>query len=201
MDSDFTSILDDAYFCAFREAWEKLRSGNNVPMRSDVRLQDFARFAPDLLLYELKSPNDLRCRLMGSSVSDRVKLQSMDINWLDLVASDMRAAGENWWNSLSETPCAGIMQYSTAFIDGTNRLSRCLLLPVKHSSGSTMLLGMTKASNVYLVGEPREQIVVSADCFQGQYIDIGFGLPKGTDERLHTKLMAPEILARLLWSD
>lgn len=201
METDFTSVLDDDYFYAFRNAWESLRSGDSIPFRSEVRLQDFARFAADLLIYELKEPSDLKCRLMGSRVSERVKPQSMDANWLEFVASDMLQAGLNWWTTLTGTPCAGVMQFSTAFLDGSNRLARCLLLPVKHSDGSIMLMGLTKASSVFRVEEPRDKIIVSADCFQTKYIDIGFGLPMGQPEQSDDKPIDPTILARLNWAD
>ena len=201
METDFTSVLDDNYFCAFRDAWESLRSGGSVPFRSDVRLQDFARFAADLLIYELKDSSDLRCRLMGSRVSERVKLQSMDVNCMELVAPDMQDVALNWWGTLTSIPCAGLMQFSTAYIDGSNRLSRCLLLPVKHTDGSVMLMGLNRASSVFRVEEPREKVIVSVDCFQTKYIDIGFGLPAGQPERSDDKSMDPVILERLTWFD
>lgn len=197
MDTDFTKLLDDSFFGRFFLAWQTLRTGEGLPSRKDVRLQDFAPFAADLLMYELISPSHLRCRLMGSRVTDRVQMSGPDINWLDHVAPDMRRAGERWWQALVNTPCAGMMQYSVAHMDGTNRMSRCLLLPITQSEGQVMLLALTQASSVYRVDDTRDQLQISEDCFQTCYLDIGFGLPPGQEVVEHHKSPGRTILERL----
>lgn len=197
MDSDFTSAMADERVSAFFEAWQKLRLDNAIPERSAVRLQDFAPFAADLLMYELTSPSDLHCRLMGSRISERVGHGGPDVNWLDLVSPDLRPAGEVWWSTLTSQPCAGLMQFSTGFLDGSNRLARSLLLPVKQSEDRIILMAISMPSNVYRVDEPREQLIISADCFQTKYLDIGFGLPVGIPAEQTHKTLDEGVLRRL----
>ncbi|MBO6505298.1 MAG: PAS domain-containing protein [Kordiimonadaceae bacterium] len=197
MNSDFTSLLEDPFFSAFFQAWDDLRANGKIPHRSDVKLQDFAPFAADLLMYELHSPTDLRSRLIGSSVVERVKFQGSDINWLDLVCPSVRDAGELWWNSLFSTPCAGVMQFSTRFLNGTNRLARAMLLPIIGPDGQTLLLTLNKATAVFRVDDASDTILISADCFQTLYIDVGFGLPAGQPARIDSKPADPEVLTSL----
>ncbi len=197
MNSDFTSVMADERASAFFEAWQKLRVGNAIPERSAVRLQDFAPFAADLLMYELKSRSDLCCRLMGSRISERVGSGGQDVNWLDLVCPDMRPAGAIWWNTLISQPCAGLMQFSTGFLDGSNRLARSLLLPLEQSEGKIILMAISLPSNVYRVDEPRTQLNISADCFQTKYLDIGFGLPVGIPAEQTHKTLSEDVLIRL----
>lgn len=202
MNSDFTSVMADERVSAFFEAWQKLRAGKDIPERSDVRLQDFAPFAADLLMYELKSSSDLRCRLMGSRVSERVGIGGPDVNWLELVCPEMRSSGEVWWNNLVSLPCAGLMQFSTGFLDGSNRLSRSLLLPIQQPSGEQpepkiILMAISLPSGVYRVDEPRKQLIISADCFQAKYLDIGFGLPGGIPAEQTHKTLDEDVLTRL----
>ena len=190
-------MLEDPLFSSFFQAWEKLRTNGSVPNRSDVKLQDFAPFAADLLIYDLYSPTDLRSRLMGSRVTERVKFHGNDVNWLDLVCPSVRKAGELWWNSLINTPCAGIMQFSTRFLNGTNRLARAMLLPIIGPEGQTLLLTLNQATNVFRVDDAEGKILISADCFQTLYIDIGFGLPAGQEARVDSKTIDQDVLVSL----
>lgn len=197
MNRDFTSMLDDPLYVSFFEAWKSLRKGGGIPHRSDVKLQNYAQFAADLAIYELKSPTDLRSRLIGSHVSDRVKTHGAGLNWLDLVNAPMRAAGETWWNALFKTPCAGIMQFSTGFLNGTNRLGRSMLLPVVQANEEILLIALMQATAVYRVDEPRDQLVISHDCFQTQFVDIGFGLPQSLPPRTDSLPMDEAVLVSL----
>lgn len=178
----------------FYDTWQKLRVGGDLPTRKSVSLRDFAPFASDLLIYEMPEPGYLGCRLMGSHVSDRVKIYNADINWLDLVAPDMREAGNIWWGNLFNTPCAGVMQFSTGFLNGTSRLSQALLLPVQQKPGEIQLLGLSNASVVYASGDARDQLVISHDCFQTKYIDAGFGVPSGVAEATDHKVVGDDVL-------
>ena len=190
MDIDFTQIVNEYSFRKFFDAWTQAREGDAVPTRKAISLRDFAPFVSDLLIYELPAPDNLCCRLMGEHVSDRVKIYNRDINWLDLVADDMRAAGIKWWRNLFQTPCAGLMQFSTGFLNGTNRITRAYLLPIQHAPDVVHMLGLATASDVFEAGEPRDSLIISDDCFQTKYVDIGFGLPKNAPEAQDHKLLA-----------
>lgn len=191
---DFTQLVENEYVRRFFGAWQKLRIGGDLPTRKSVTLRDFAPFAADLLIYEMSAPGHLRCRLMGSHVSDRVKIYGPEVNWLDLVAPDMREAGNIWWSNLFSTPCAGVMQFSTGFINGTSRASQALLLPVRQGPDEIQLIGLSNASGVYAADEARDQLIISYDCFQTKYLDVGFGLPAGVAEREDHKVLDDEIL-------
>jgi len=189
MDTDFTKVITESSFRDFYDAWQQARDGDAVPTRKAIKLRDFASFAADLLIYELPEPEVLRCRLMGSHISERVKSYSPDINWFDLVAEDMRRPGIIWWGNMFRTPCAGVMQFSTGFLNGTSRVSRALLLPIEHAPGVVHLLALASASDVYDVDDRRERLIISQDCFQTRYIDIGFGLPETVPEAQDHKVL------------
>lgn len=193
MEKDFTQIVDAVLFRRFFEAWQKLRVGDALPARKAVSLRDFAPFAADLLIYELPTPDFLNCRLMGSHVSDRVKIGNADLNWFDFIVPDMVEDSKIWWGSLFSTPCAGVMQFSTGFLNGTSRISQAMLLPVQTEQGQIHLLTLSNASSVYAAGEPREKLIILHDCSQVKSIDVGFGLPDGIPERIDYKVLDADI--------
>lgn len=199
MEKDFTRAVKGASFRRFFECWQAARVGNDLPTRKAITLRDFAAFASDLLIYEMPEPGVLHCRLMGEHISNRVKIYDREINWLDLVADDMRPAGVVWWSNLFTLPCAGMMQFSTGFLNGTNRISQAYLLPIQHAQGEVHLLGLAAASLVYADGEPRDRLIISDHCFQTKFIDIGFGmpddLPDASDHKVLNKVWADEVFA------
>ncbi len=199
MYKDFTHAIDDDLFRLFFAIWQKARDGDAVPMRKAITLHEFAPFAPDLLIYEMHASDDLRCRLIGSRISDQVQTHFPGINLFDLVADDMRETGKVWWGNLFGTPCGGLMQFSAGFLNGTSRISRVLLLPITHAPGVMHLLALAKTSEVYDVGVPRDQLIFSHDCFQTQYIDIGFGLPANVPEAQDHKVLDEAIGDRIFF--
>lgn len=76
-------------------------------------------------------------------------------------------------------------------------MARSMLVPIIGPEGQTLLLSLNKATGVYRVDDAVDKILISADCFQTLYIDIGFGLPDGQPERKDTKTIDPEILTML----
>lgn len=189
MVEDFTRTVHEFSFRRFFDSWQAARVGDDLPARKAITLRDFAPFVSDLLIYEHPQPGILQCRLMGEHISDRVKIYNRHVNWLDLVADDMHVAGTAWWSSLFAVPCAGVMQFSTGFLNGTNRISRAYLLPIQHAPGVVHLLGLASASDVYETGNPREKLIISEHCFQTKYVDIGFGIPADLPEASDHKVL------------
>lgn len=181
MSTDFDSILSRDLFPDFMTAWQAARKGGAVPLRSDIRLQEFARFADSLQIYELKDRLDLRCRLMGSRVSERVQQVGPEDNLFDFFGDASKDIGEKWWNGMASAPCGGIMCFSTHYASGARREVPSLVLPMKGTDGSALFLAFNQLPRKLDYKEPREKLTIADDVFEGKFIDIGFGLPEGVE--------------------
>ncbi|WP_262694616.1 PAS domain-containing protein [Kordiimonas aquimaris] len=181
MSKDFDSIIERELFPDFIAAWQAARKGNAVPLRSDIRLQEFAKFADSLQIYELKSRLDLRCRLMGSRVSERVQQVGLEDNLFDFFGEASKKVGEKWWNGMASAPCGGIMCFSTHYSSGARKEVPSLVLPMTGSDGGVLFLAFNQLPRKLDQREPREKLTIADDVFEGKFIDIGFGLPEGIE--------------------
>lgn len=181
MRPELQDILTDPSFADFFAAWQKARGGDDLPNRRDISMRDLAPFAEHMLLYEWDGGTNLHCRLMGASVTDRIKVNATSLNWLDAISHDMLAASIDWWNTVQKTPCAGAMEYSVAYLDGSCKIGQSLFLPVRRRSGDIHILALNAAYGTYQVEPSRDQIKLAGDCLLTSYIDVGFGAPNGSN--------------------
>lgn len=174
---DYRKLLDDPIYAAFFRAWEAARNGDALPARQDIRLQEFARYAESLLIYERKAPRDLRCRLLGSKLSEKIGEVGRETNWLDMVPAGTMDTAVAWWTDLFETPCGSILQISVTYPNGNCNLAHALFLPMTNAAGSIMILGLVRNLGIYRYDSEATGLRYGADCFEAQHVDVGFGLP------------------------
>ena len=179
MTTDFDSIIASDLFPDFMQAWQSARKDDAIPLRSDIRLQEFAKFADSLQIYELKERLDLRCRLMGSRVSERVQQVGPEDNLFDFFGTSAKAVGEKWWNGMASAPCGGLMCFSTHYMSGVVREVPSLVLPMTGSEGSILFLAFNRIPKFLGNSEPQDKVTIAEDAFAGKFIDVGFGLPEG----------------------
>lgn len=185
MQTDFDQIKEMAPFPEFYAAWQAARHDGAIPVRGDIRLRDFAPFADSLQIYELKNPQDLRCRLMGSRVSDRVPNVSPEHNLFDFFGHERaRKIGELWWVSMAKVPCGGVMCFSTSYESGAKRAVPSMVLPITGVDGSAQFIAFNNLPKIIGSGEPRQSMVIADDSFEGKFFDVGFGLPEDVQNPL-----------------
>lgn len=177
MSIDFDSIITQEPFPDFWAAWQSSRVEGNIPLRADIRLQNFARFADSLQIYELKSPRDLRCRLIGSKVAERVQQVSPEDNLFDFFSEPAAAIGEKWWVNMASTPCGGLMCFSTHYANGIKRMVPSLVLPITGAKGQKLFLALNSLPRMLDRSEPSGKLIIAEDAFEGKFLDVGYGLP------------------------
>ena len=193
MDANFSDLIVDEQFIEFHAMWQKLRTDNQLPRREDIKIKDFSEFAGNMAIVERQSRDDLRARLVGGQIAERLEKQGFnldimpDINLLKVIDKNARQTFEVWLNALFDTPCVGLAEYSTAFTTGENRAAEMLLLPMRYREDDLLILVLSRMLGVFRMGEPRKYFTAGIDYFQGQFVDIGFGLPDGGAEGIAAK--------------
>lgn len=177
MHESVTHLLAREPFKSFLQAWQNARDDDDIPFRNRIELRAFAGFAQNLVIYQRKGRRDLRYRLTGSLVSERVDNIGPEVNLFDLFLQDTLDEAELWWNELFDQPCGGLMDFSMAYPDGSVREVMTLLLPIKTKSERDMILSLHEIGSIIRVQKPTEQVHVTSDYAVGYYFDIGFGLP------------------------
>lgn len=178
MHESVTDLLAKEPFKTFLQAWQNARDDADIPFRHRIELRAFAGFAENLVIYQRKGRRDLRYRLTGTQVAERVDYIGPDVNLFDLFVQDTLDDAELWWNELFDRPCGGMMDFSMAYPDGAVREVMTLLLPIKTESERDMILALHEIGDLIRVQKPMEHVLVASDYVVGHYFDIGFGLPE-----------------------
>lgn len=179
MDTFLDKLLSEEPFCSFKDAWERVRHNQGLPKRSDIHLRNFIDHLENLVIYERRGRRDLRYRLTGSGVSDRLDNMGAEINLFDHFVPEVHEACDEWWNTVMDNPCGGIMEFSTRFSNGTVRAGVAIALPILSDRGETLLLARNHMMDIFEVGEHCEAPVFGEKYAIGHYFDIGFGSPDG----------------------
>lgn len=179
MDPFLEETLQSEPFKSFFAMWQSTRRNNQIPTRQDIHLRDFVDHLENLVIYERRGRRDLRYRLTGSGVADRVENIGVEINLFDLFVPEVHDACEVWWNAVMDQPCGGVMEFSTAFTNGTHRAGIAIALPILSPRGETLLLARNHMMGLLRADEPRESVAFGQDYAIGRYFDIGCGVPEG----------------------
>lgn len=179
MQQFLVKTLGEEPFASFQRAWEAERQEGRLPSRQSIHLRNFVDHLDNLVIYERRGRRDLRYRLTGSGVAERVDNMGIEVNLFDHFVPEVRAACEEWWNAVMDQPCGGLMEFSTRFSNGTTRAGIALALPIVSERGNTLLLARNHMMDIIDIGEPCEAPVFGEKYAIGHYFDIGFGLPEG----------------------
>lgn len=165
-------------FRSFLQTWQEARDGADIPFRNKIKLKEFAGFAENLVIYQRKGRRDLRYRLTGTQVAERVDNIGPEVNLFDFFVPDTLDDAELWWNELFDQPCGGMMDFSMAYPDGAVREVITLLLPIKTETERDMILSLHVIGDLIRLQKPMDHVLVANDYVVGHYFDIGFGLPE-----------------------
>lgn len=178
MKAELDTIARKEPFAAFWQAWQNARCGNDIPLRNDIKIRDFSQFLPNMIVYDYIGPGDIRYRLAGEAVSDRLGLGGTGMNVFDSFAPDAVELGQQWWTGIMETPCGGVSAFSVAYQNGIHRACEAINLPILGNENQVMVLAMVLAEKIIRVESRRENIRTGLDYSFGHFVDIGFGLPE-----------------------
>lgn len=182
MSIDFSRFPKAESFQSFYEAWQAVREGNDLPVRRNIRIQDFAQHTNNLSIVECKKPGFYTHRLLGSSVVDRFGNPDPEVNFLTFYAPDVKDYTRQWLEALLQTPCGGVTEFSTTYQDGTHRSCIALSLPIVAAQNERLLLSLQIPLDIFRVSEPRETSCIGLDYAIGHFFDLGWGLPTSMEQ-------------------
>lgn len=182
MDANIGDLVVDELFVGFYQTWRKARGDSRVPSRQDIRLRDFAQYAGNMIIFERRQRRDFRARLVGGLIAERIIKYGREANLFKVFAGDILHGAEIWFNSLIDVPCAGFTEYSMTYLNGRCKACELLMLPVRNKRGDPHLLCLGRVLGLARTEKPRSTICLGDMYFQGQFIDIGYGLPDGGAE-------------------
>ena len=177
-DLNIACTLKDPTLIQFFAAWNKARNGSGLPQRSDIRLQDFYKFAPNTVIFEQHGVRDIRLRLIGNDVADRIQLRKQSTNLFDFFDESGAVYASEFWSALFNVPCGGLTEYSMIYQTGCHKPATTLALPIAGKNGEHFMLGLNRVGPAYRQSERRDAVLAGSDFTENRYLDVGFGTPE-----------------------
>ena len=89
----------------FINAWDKWRGDAMIPNRRDVKLSDIQSIASGMVIFDMYSHSNIRCRFIGSMFTDLYGHDYTGKNYLDITEPSVRKCRAERMFSVVEQPC------------------------------------------------------------------------------------------------
>lgn len=157
--------------------WSSLPRDGVVPDRAAFDPMAIARTLPIVSLMEHEGPSTWRVRLAGTSIEARSGRSFTGVNFLDMLAPELRQDVDRRLRRLVEQPCGAVVMRSNLRASGALYAIRTVMLPLHDARRRATLLVATN-EQMELASGPRPADKFEAlKVFRGQLFDIGAGLP------------------------
>ncbi len=166
----------------FAAYWLSLAKEGLIPHRDAFRPEEVPRILPHMVIHELVSPDLIRLRLAGSSVTEDYGQEIAGRNYLDFVEPERRAKASRAIHLICEHPAGMLAQLKSVTRGGRILTRESIAFPMRGEDDV--------ARFVYFCSSPareRASVDTEADALQvmnvirRSYIDIGAGVPDFRD--------------------
>ncbi len=169
------------------DIWDEKRKNSpfDIPIRSQITMQDLGVHIPAMSIYEIRSDDRLQLRMCGSDVEVFFGLCGTGKFLEELAEPEARDLVWTFFNNIMTIPCAGFSRETMTSGGGKRGEISNLILPITNRDG-TAKLGMSlmqvkfrdyQAPKNILARPPHEKMITHKELHEGKYIDLGFGLP------------------------
>lgn len=166
----------------FAGYWWRLPKDGLVPQRGSFRPEDVPRILPHMVIHELLSPEFIRLRLVGSSVTADYGQEITGRNYLDFVDEARRPKASAAIHAICAQPAGMLVQLRSRNRSGRLMTRESIAFPMRDDDGEPRLIYYcsSPARERSFPGPEADELQV-LDVLRRVYIDIGAGLPDHRD--------------------
>lgn len=172
------SYLNEAPFAAFREAWNDVRNGQQIPARQDVSLRRFSKFINDMQILTREGTGQYRYRQIGEGVRGGLRGVGKGDDGFSLISDAVKERCARFIDAMFATPCGGLMDYSIEYPGLSLGRIRTIHLPVlSEKTGEYLLIALNKVVARKHTLIPNKRVLLGQHLCQAAVFDIGLGVP------------------------
>ncbi|WP_254055029.1 PAS domain-containing protein [Kiloniella sp. EL199] len=175
----------------FYDYWQSLEKaeGTVMPKRSSFRPGDIPSLLPNISIYELISRENIKIRLQGTAINERLGHNMTGLNYLDYVEDDRKTNASKAFWLMAEQPCGIHAVLVHALSSGRNITVEAIgfplhndILPLDGSTPNPIIIYQSNEIDnqnplSYQIDERLKLILV----VERNIIDIGKGAPVFVD--------------------
>ncbi len=182
MEAEIDSVTDWrtlAGFSEFFNYWQSLRHGGGLPHAEDFDLLALTPWLAEVTLYDIKGPEDIVCRFVGTAIVERMGRDLSQQNTLPQHADNTRDRVLKTYLAITNLPCGTVARFSNHYSSGQSGVIRSLYLPltVSATGANSRMVCISSREDRRTYAAPIEQTISATDITSLEWIDLGFGIP------------------------
>lgn len=177
-DRSDTVQFDNAKQQKLFEYWSSVRDGRLMPFATDVDPTKIAPLLTEIAIFEVFGRNDIRYRLAGTAVAERLGADPTGKNVLEITAPETIETVAHLFETMFKQPAAAIVRYENTYNTGRRAPVSSLFLPLAATdNGQSRVLSIhtREASTDY--EDAQIASTIGTAVAKISWIDIGAGVP------------------------
>ncbi|WP_421866198.1 PAS domain-containing protein [Parvibaculum sp.] len=158
--------------------WLSLPRGSGLPSSSDFDPAAIRSWLADMTIMSVNGPGDIRHRLVGTGIADRLGYDATGKNLLDFIDPSYREQCARDMHEVAWRPCGWQVRYLTHYPSGRVANVQSIYLPLKGPAGQPpriVSVHTPEDAQRYARGSAEPNFASSID--RMVWIDLGFGVP------------------------
>ncbi len=181
MNIDLSALSFSTEAKALANLWASLprKKGYFCPEKSSFSPVSLRQHLTAIFMFERQDEDTLLVRVAGSGLREHLGQEITGKNLFDLLPTEYAYSYREYYNSLQELPCAGLVKRPAAKSGGGRQLLKTLHLPLLDVDGiARFFVGALQVERLPLhFEEIRNGIMAPRMNLEMQHIDLGAGLP------------------------
>lgn len=176
------SLVNAEGFDRLTVYWRSLqeRAGGAVPARAQFNPADVVPILPFIYLLERKRPDYIEVRLCGTALDEISGVSITGHNYLDVCPPEDRDLYMTVTHQTLAVPCAVRLTRDVTFLNGRTYQLTSLGFPLADADGLPRFsVGVMLSNRILRRQDMYNGAVLRSDLKNLEYIDIGYGTPKG----------------------
>lgn len=173
-----TPVFEPQALTDFYLYWSALTRSGGAPAAADFDPLALTQWLPDVTIMGLNSPDDIRFRLVGTRVAERMTHDPTGTNMLDLLAPVTRTQVCRDMHEIAARPCGYHARYMNVYGSGRVSHVQSLYLPLQPPPGQPpRLIAVHAPEEALEYQQPADRSVCATSIDAIVWIDTGSGTP------------------------
>lgn len=158
--------------------WSSLPRASGAPDAAGFDPLALTQWLPDATILEIHDTDDIRFRLVGTRVAERMTHDPTGTNMLEMLAPATRGQVRRDMHEIAWRPCGYHARYVNVYGSGRVSHVQSLYLPLKAPAGrSPRLIAVHAPEEAMEYRQPADRTVCATSIDEIVWIDVGQGTP------------------------
>ncbi|MBX3491649.1 MAG: PAS domain-containing protein [Parvibaculum sp.] len=158
--------------------WSSLPRANGAPHATDFDPLALTLWLPDTTIMEIHGPGDIRFRLVGTRVAERMTHDPTGTNMLEMLAPETRAQVCRDMHEIAYRPCGYHARYVNVYGSGRVSHVQSLYLPLAAPVGHPpRMIAVHAPEEAVEYQQPADRTVCATSIDEIVWVDVGRGVP------------------------